>query len=393
MSGEPRAANVAAVERTQVLSLARDDFAALLGDLATVLELNKLAVTMESVPILKRLTPDARASVLRRVAFRDYPRGQTVVRQGERGDVFYIVVEGCVDVIVSGSGKVATLGPGEFFGEAALLASAEAAEEEAAEAEEDAKAAKAAASGGGGGGAAATAAAVRQRAKSKSAAAAARKKRRAEPPVRNASVVASQEAVPGSPSRLKAEGLTRLGELSKEVFDTHMRQLSSVESAHGTRKGELAQVAEDAANEVRFSDLEPLRTLGVGTFGVVRMVRHVPRAGSGQSQRGKSHSAGQSSSRQSGGGGGGGGGRNGSGRNSGQGGQGHNRPGASGAVYALKIMHKITVNQLGQRRNILGEREALLRMNGHPFVPRLAAVYKDEHNLYLLQEICQVRFR
>jgi MFS family permease len=46
--------------------------------------------------------------------------GQEVVRQGEPGDLFYLVKDGTLDVYVDGR-KVQTLGPGESFGEIALL--------------------------------------------------------------------------------------------------------------------------------------------------------------------------------------------------------------------------------------------------------------------------------
>lgn len=46
--------------------------------------------------------------------------GADVVRQGDRGDCFYVIKEGAVDILKSGQ-LDAVLGPGDFFGEIALL--------------------------------------------------------------------------------------------------------------------------------------------------------------------------------------------------------------------------------------------------------------------------------
>jgi MFS family permease len=46
--------------------------------------------------------------------------GEEVIRQGDPGDLFYLVKDGTLDVYVDGR-KVQTLGPGDSFGEIALL--------------------------------------------------------------------------------------------------------------------------------------------------------------------------------------------------------------------------------------------------------------------------------
>ncbi len=64
------------------------------------------------------------ATTLERVAVRlrpvAAPATTDLVREGEEGDVFYVIVSGLVDVS-QGARHVATLGPGDYFGEIALL--------------------------------------------------------------------------------------------------------------------------------------------------------------------------------------------------------------------------------------------------------------------------------
>jgi hypothetical protein len=47
--------------------------------------------------------------------------GDVIIREGEKGDIFYIIEDGMVDVNTAKDGKVATLSKGQFFGEKALL--------------------------------------------------------------------------------------------------------------------------------------------------------------------------------------------------------------------------------------------------------------------------------
>ncbi|HET6691448.1 MAG TPA: cyclic nucleotide-binding domain-containing protein [Miltoncostaeaceae bacterium] len=50
----------------------------------------------------------------------DFPADRVIAREGEIGTGFFIVVEGRVKVVRSGT-TVAHLGPGEFFGELSVL--------------------------------------------------------------------------------------------------------------------------------------------------------------------------------------------------------------------------------------------------------------------------------
>lgn len=50
----------------------------------------------------------------------DVPAGKQLIRQGERGREFFVLVDGSVDVLKNGR-RAATLGPGDFFGEIALV--------------------------------------------------------------------------------------------------------------------------------------------------------------------------------------------------------------------------------------------------------------------------------
>ncbi|MCB1748026.1 MAG: cyclic nucleotide-binding domain-containing protein [Gammaproteobacteria bacterium] len=49
-----------------------------------------------------------------------YPERSVIFREGERGDALYVVVEGEVEIGVRGH-VIDTLGPGELFGEMALI--------------------------------------------------------------------------------------------------------------------------------------------------------------------------------------------------------------------------------------------------------------------------------
>jgi CRP/FNR family cyclic AMP-dependent transcriptional regulator len=56
---------------------------------------------------------------------RAYKKGETIVKEGENAVAFYLITKGRVNVMRGGRGSsqtaLASLGPGEFFGEMAIL--------------------------------------------------------------------------------------------------------------------------------------------------------------------------------------------------------------------------------------------------------------------------------
>lgn len=90
-------------------------------------ELGVLAGMMRKVEFFTPLTVSQLEQVLPAVMLYEYSPGETLFKQGEKGDAFYIVYQGKVAVSIrSGllglfSKTVAELGPGGFFGEVALV--------------------------------------------------------------------------------------------------------------------------------------------------------------------------------------------------------------------------------------------------------------------------------
>jgi MFS family permease len=75
---------------------------------------------LRSIPIFSPLSPPVQEGLAARLEPVDVGRGEVIVRQGEHGDRFYVVASGEVAVAIDGKPQ-GTLGPGEHFGEIALL--------------------------------------------------------------------------------------------------------------------------------------------------------------------------------------------------------------------------------------------------------------------------------
>jgi len=75
---------------------------------------------LAATAIFAPLTQAARESLAGSLRERELPSGAVVFAQGDPGDDFYLIAEGEVDVDIDGK-QVRRLGPGDYFGEIALL--------------------------------------------------------------------------------------------------------------------------------------------------------------------------------------------------------------------------------------------------------------------------------
>lgn len=73
-----------------------------------------------SVPLFSPLSKGQLKLIAESAKERTFPPGQTIVRQGDKGVGFYLILSGKAHVVRSGA-TVASLGPGQFFGEMALV--------------------------------------------------------------------------------------------------------------------------------------------------------------------------------------------------------------------------------------------------------------------------------
>lgn len=78
------------------------------------------AESLASIPLLAVLDKRAREQVLRTAREAHYAAGQTVLREGDPATVLYVIVDGHAGVEQDGR-KMGSMGPGEFFGEVALI--------------------------------------------------------------------------------------------------------------------------------------------------------------------------------------------------------------------------------------------------------------------------------
>ena len=84
----------------------------------------QICETLGNIPLFQEYPPAMLMELAREMDRERFSPGSEVVRQGDEGDSFFVIVSGTVDVEVEDGGTsqvVASLGEGDFFGEVALV--------------------------------------------------------------------------------------------------------------------------------------------------------------------------------------------------------------------------------------------------------------------------------
>jgi CRP-like cAMP-binding protein len=124
LADTPRTATVVALADGRLFALDRAAFHATLAHEVATRERLEAALAyraaVAAIPLFRDLAPAELDLLLTRLVSLSAAAGRTIVRQGAPGDRFYVIRAGEVDVVRDGR-VVRTLGPGDAFGEVALL--------------------------------------------------------------------------------------------------------------------------------------------------------------------------------------------------------------------------------------------------------------------------------
>lgn len=122
--GTPRAATVKAKTDCKLWAIDRDTYRRILMG-STIRTRKKYEGFLEKVELLQSLDKYERLAVADALEPAEFADGEVVLKQGDKGDEFYIILEGKAVVTQTNdkgeTGQVAELGEAQYFGEIALL--------------------------------------------------------------------------------------------------------------------------------------------------------------------------------------------------------------------------------------------------------------------------------
>lgn len=94
------------------------------GD-STAKDAGRVAWMLGRFELFASLSPEQLLKLAPYVVYRDYEEGEVVIEKDDLGDAFFLIYSGAVEVTAPGllgvEKLITRLGPGEFFGELALL--------------------------------------------------------------------------------------------------------------------------------------------------------------------------------------------------------------------------------------------------------------------------------
>ncbi|MCJ1326487.1 hypothetical protein MMC10_003151 [Thelotrema lepadinum] len=123
MYNAPRAATIVSTEPNSLLwALDRVTFRRILMD-AAFQRRRMYESFLEEVPLLSSLTPYERSKIADALETQRFGAGNTIIREGDKGESFYILESGTAAVYKgeSGNNVITTYHKGDYFGELALL--------------------------------------------------------------------------------------------------------------------------------------------------------------------------------------------------------------------------------------------------------------------------------
>jgi putative ABC transport system ATP-binding protein len=75
---------------------------------------------LRQIDLFRALTPRQLTDVAEKMTKRRFATDEVVIREGDPGEDFFLISDGAAEIIRAGR-EVARMGPGEFFGEVALI--------------------------------------------------------------------------------------------------------------------------------------------------------------------------------------------------------------------------------------------------------------------------------